>query len=82
MAQQSCAGGKAHTLQPTVQNPQDTHEQDQGIGKLRSILYARDPTCDVLPETEGEVGQRTEGQANCHEETGIDSIGQYAIEET
>ena len=82
VGQQSGTWGEAHTLQPAVCDPENTHKENQGIGKLGAILYPGNPTGNILSETEGEVCQSTESQADCHKESGIDPVGQHTVKES
>ena len=82
MGEQPRAGRESRSLQHTVDDPHDAHEEDQRIVELQTRAFARDPLAHVDAEPEGEVGQRAEREAGGHEETGVEPVGQNTVDET
>lgn len=82
VGQQPGAGRESRTLQQAVHHPHDPHEEDHCIGEPVARMLARDPAGDILAESEGEVGQRTECQSDGHVPAGVHAIGQNAVHKT
>ena len=82
VGQQTRTGRESRPLQHAVYHPHDPHEEDHRIGELRTVVLPRDPVGDILAESEGEVGQRTEREPDGHVPAGVHAVGQDTVHET
>ena len=80
VGQQAGARRESRTLQQAVDHPHHPHEKDHRVGELAAHVLARNPVRDILSESEGEVGQRTERKADGHVPAGVHPVGEDAVD--